>query len=272
MNQEKEDSNEESPVEDKDGSAIPEESSEQTDSENALEPQDEESDLEDEEEEDFDLEAQIEAFLEQIEEDPDNCLNYYNLGEAYMDLGDLESAQSQLELALQFDAEGEFGSIIHYAMGEVMFSQLMSGIQSNVIISSVGLHSAHKPGESIVDVNDDDYKLPIREFEQALEKIDKLKADEEIVEYVSRNAPLQIADLRYKWASDLIDKSRQINHYGDEIKDVKQAQKLLKKTVEINPNHSQANLMIKYTKKMLQEGWESYDEYGFIAKKIEGQG
>jgi len=226
----------------------------------------------DEEEEDFDMEAQIETFLEQIEEDPDNCLNYYNLGEAYMDLGEHQSAKTHFELALQYDTEQEFASIIHFAMGEVLFSELMSGIQSKVIISSVGLHSAHKAGESIVDVTDDDYRLPIREFELALELIDKLKADEEIVEHVSQNAPLQIADLNYKWASDLIDKSRQIDNYGDEIKDVKKAQKLLKKTVEINPNHSQANLMIKYTKKMLQEGWESYDEYGFMAKKIEGLG
>ncbi len=226
----------------------------------------------DEEEDDFDLEAQIEVFLEQIEEDPENCLNYYNLGEAYMDLGDMQSAKSQFELALQYDLDQEFGSIIHFALGELLFSELMSGIQSKVILSSVGLHSAHKAGASIVDVNDEDYKIPIREFEQALDLVGKLKADEEIVDYVSQNAPLQIADLRYKWASDLIDKSRQIDLYGDEIKDVKQAQKLLKKTVAINPNHSQANLMIKYTKKMIQEGWESYDEYGFIAKKVEGQG
>ena len=47
---------------------------------------------------------------------------------------------------------------------------------------------------------------------------------------------------------------------------------ILKKTLEIDGNHSQASLMVKYAKKMLQEGWTIYDENGFEAKKIEGNG
>ncbi|QPJ65059.1 MAG: hypothetical protein G3M78_06510 [Candidatus Nitrohelix vancouverensis] len=233
---------------------------------------DEDDDGEEGEEEDFDLEAQIMVFRHQIEEEPENCVHYYNLGEALMELGDAEGAQQEFELALQFDVNDEFGSIIHYALGELYYSQLMSGIQSKVVISSVGLHSAHKAGATITDVNDADYGGPISEFEKAVELLDKLKADDEIVEYVSKNAPEKIADLYYKWASDLIDKSRQIELYGGEVKDVKHALKLLKKTVVISPNHSQAQLMIKYGKKMLQEGWQAYDEYGFLAKEIPGNG
>jgi hypothetical protein len=30
--------------------------------------------------------------------------------------------------------------------------------------------------------------------------------------------------------------------------------------------------MVKYAKKMLAEGWQSYDEYGFLAKQIDGSG
>ncbi len=227
---------------------------------------------EEDDEEDFDLEAQIMVFRHQIEEEPENCVHYYNLGEALIELGDAEGAKQELDLALQYDVNDEFGSIIHYALGELYCSQLMSGIQSKVVLSSVGLHSAHKAGATITDVNDADYGGPIAEFEKAVELLDKLKADDEIVEYVSKNAPEKIADLYYKWASDLIDKSRQIDMYGGEVKDVKQALKLLKKTVEISPNHSQAQLMIKYGKKMLLEGWQSYDEYGFLAKEIPGSG
>ena len=46
----------------------------------------------------------------------------------------------------------------------------------------------------------------------------------------------------------------------------------MKKALEIDPNHSQANLMSKYAKKMLAEGWKAFDEYGFEAKNIEGLG
>ena len=102
--------------------------------------------------------------------------------------------------------------------------------------------------------------------------MDRLQADEEIVDHVKDNAPRQIADIYYKWASDLIDKSRQIEVYGDEIKDVKESLRYLKKTVELSPNHSQAQLMVKYARKMLQEGWSIYDECGFVAKEIQGTG
>ena len=44
------------------------------------------------------------------------------------------------------------------------------------------------------------------------------------------------------------------------------------KTIDIDPNHSQANLMVKYGKKMIQEGYSIYDEYGFVAKEIPGAG
>ena len=103
-------------------------------------------------------------------------------------------------------------------------------------------------------------------------ELDKLKADDEIVEHVKDNAPRQIADIYYKWASDLIDKSRQIEVYGDEIKDVQASLKYLKKTLELSPNHGQAQLMVKYARKMLQEGWSIYDECGFVAKEIQGTG
>jgi len=136
----------------------------------------------------------------------------------------------------------------------------------------VGLHSAHKPGDQIVDVHSEDYQPLIDEFEMAVRDLPKLKADDEIVDFVAENAPNQLANVYYKWASDLIDKSRQLNKYGDEVKDVKQALKHLKKTLEIEPNHSQATLMVKYSKKMLAQGWESYDEYGWLAKEIAGDG
>ena len=121
-------------------------------------------------------------------------------------------------------------------------------------------------------MNDDDYIGPIAEFEAAIRHMNTLKADEDIAEFLRKSAPQRISDTYYKWASDLIDKSRQIHHYGDEIKDVRTALKYLRKTLEIDPNHSQANLMVKYAKKMLQEGWKAYDEYGFEAKSIQGQG
>jgi CII-binding regulator of phage lambda lysogenization HflD len=70
----------------------------------------------------------------------------------------------------------------------------------------------------------------------------------------------------------LFDKARQISNYGDEVKYIKQGLKHLKKTIDIDPNHTQANLMVKYGKKMLQEGFSIYDEYGFVAKEIQGTG
>lgn len=231
-----------------------------------------EGDEEEEEEEEFDLDSQIEVFRQQIEEDPDNCVHHYNLGEALDELGNSEAAKEEYETALVCDKEGEFSAIIHFGLGNLYFSQLLSGIQSIVVISSVGLHSAHKPGQQIVDVNSEDYLTPIQEFEQALKDLPKLKADDEIVEYISENAPLQLVNAYYKWASDLIDKSRQINKYGGEVQDVKEALRHLKKTLDIEPNHSQAALMVKYGKKMLAQGWEAYDEYGFLAKEIKGTG
>jgi len=224
------------------------------------------------EEVEFDLDAQIVEFRQLIEEDPDNCLHHYNLGEALEELGNSDEAKLEYETALVCDKDCDFSAIIHFGLGNLYYEQLLSGIQSVVVHSSVGLHSAHKPGDAIVEVLTDDYQPLIDQFEMAMRDLPKLKADDEIVDYVAENAPLQLANVYYKWSSDLIDKSRQILKYGDEIKDVKQAVKFLKKTLEIEPNHSQATLMVKYAKKMLAEGWQSYDEYGFQAKQIDGSG
>ncbi len=245
--------------------------------EEAVEPQEqaEEAAAEaygEEEEVEFDLEAQVMEFRRQIEEEPENCIHHYNLGEALVELGEHEEAKEEFDLALLYDPEKEFSSVVHFSLGNLYFSKLISGIHGTVVRSSVGLHSAHKAGDTITQVNAEDYEVPIQAFEAAIEDLDRLKADDDIVEYVSKNAPQQIADTYYKWASDLIDKSRQIEHYGEEIKDVRLALKHLKKTLEIDPNHSQANLMVKYAKKMLQEGWKAFDEYGFEAKSIEGIG
>jgi len=239
----------------------------------AGEPEDSVEEFDEEEEEvEFDLEAQIEEFRHQIEEDPDNCVNYYNMGEALAELGQLEEAQEAFEQALLLDENQAFSAIIHFGIGNLYYHQLMSGIQSTVVKSSVGLHSQHRAGNTISSVNDDDYSIPLREFEAAMQDIPSLQADEEIMEYISQNVPQQIATVYYKWASDLFDKARQIDNYGDEVKDIKKGLKHLKKTIEIDPNHSQANLMVKYGKKMLQEGFSIYDEYGFVAKEIQGTG
>ena len=238
----------------------------------AGEPEDSVEEFEEEEEVEFDLEAQIEEFRHQIEEDPDNCVNYYNMGEALAELGQLEEAQEAFEQALLLDENQAFSAIIHFGIGNLYYHQLMSGIQSTVVKSSVGLHSQHRAGDTISSVNDDDYAIPLREFEAAIQDIPSLQADEEITEYISENLPQQIATVYYKWASDLFDKARQIDNYGDEVKDIKQGLRHLKKTIEIDPNHTQANLMVKYGKKMLQEGFSIYDEYGFVAKEIQGTG
>jgi tetratricopeptide (TPR) repeat protein len=229
-------------------------------------------DGEEEEDVEFDLEAQIEEFRLQIKEEPENSVHHYNLGEALSELGDEEEALCEFDMALEYDTDKEFSAIINYAIGDVHFRHLISGIQGTVVRSSVGLHSAHKPGDSITEVHAEDYELPIGKFEAAIENLVSLNADEEIVEYVSKSAPQRIADTYYKWGSDLIDKSRQISKYGGETKDVQESLKHLKKTLEIDGNHSQASLMVKYAKKMLQEGWVIYDENGFEAKKIEGNG
>ena len=227
---------------------------------------------EDEEEVEFDLEAQIEEFRRQIEEEPENCVHHYNLGEALAELEQTDEAKAEFERALELDEDKAFSAIIHFSLGGLYYHEMIAGIQGNVVRSSVGLHSQHKAGCQIIKVNDDDYEAPLRQYEDAIKMLDSLQADEEIVDHVKENAPRQIADIYYKWASDLIDKSRQIEVYGGEIKDVKQSLQYLKKALKLSPNHSQAQLMVKYARKMLQEGWDIYDEWGFVAKQIQGIG
>ena len=224
------------------------------------------------EEVEFDLEAQIEEFRRQIEEEPENCVHHYNLGEALAELEQTDEAKAEFERALELDEDKAFSAIIHFGLGGLYYHEMIAGIQGNVVRSSVGLHSQHKAGCQIIEVNDDDYEAPLRQYEDAIKMLDSLQADEEIVDHVKENAPKQIADIYYKWASDLIDKSRQIEVYGGEIKDVKQSLQYLKKALELSPNHSQAQLMVKYARKMLQEGWDIYDEFGFVAKEIQGIG
>jgi len=224
------------------------------------------------EEVEFDLEAQIEEFRQQIEEEPENCVHHYNLGEALAELEQTDEAKAEFERALELDEDKAFSAIIHFGLGGLYYHEMIAGVQGNVVRSSVGLHSQHKAGCQIIEVNDDDYEAPLRQYEDAIKMLDSLQADEEIVDHVKENAPRQIADIYYKWASDLIDKSRQIEVYGGEIKDVKQSLQYLKKALELSPNHSQAQLMVKYARKMLQEGWDIYDEFGFVAKEIQGIG
>ena len=224
------------------------------------------------EEVEFDLEAQIEEFRQQIEEEPENCVHHYNLGEALAELEQTDEAKAEFERALELDEDKAFSAIIHFSLGGLYYHEMIAGVQGNVVRSSVGLHSQHKAGCQIIEVNDDDYEAPLRQYEDAIKMLDSLQADEEIVDHVKENAPKQIADIYYKWASDLIDKSRQIEVYGDEIKDVKQSLQYLKKALQLSPNHSQAQLMVKYARKMLQEGWDIYDEFGFVAKQIQGIG
>ena len=260
----------------------PEESSEEspgdpaptTELEEGESPDSEEDELEDEDEEEieFDLEAQVEEFRRLIDEDPENCVNFYNLGEALAELGQTGEAKEAFEHALELDENQEFSSIIHLGIGNLYYHQLMSGIQSTVVKSSVGMLSQHKQQNTINSVSDNDYSIPIGEFEKAIKFLPTLNADEEIVDYVGKNAPKQISTIYYKWASDLFDKARQLENYGDEVKDIKQGLKFLRKTIEIDPNHAQANLMVKYGKKMLLEGFSIYDEYGFEAKIIPGTG
>ncbi len=224
------------------------------------------------EEAEFDLEAQVAEFQYQIEQEPDNPVHHYNLGEALEEMGEVEEALEEYKMALALDKEKDFHAIIHFGMGNLYYHDLLSGIQSVVVKSSVGLHSAHKPGDQITEVNDDDYDVPLSHFEKALEFLDHLKADDDLVEYIAKETPGQMANLFYKWASDLIDKARQITRYGGEKDDVKRALRYLKKALDIDPNHAQAGLMITYAKKMLAIGWTIYDEYGFEAKEIEGEG
>ena len=254
-------------------SSLSEESETDQSSTNIQESGSETAENEEEEEEvEFDLEAQIEEFRRQIEEEPENCVHHYNLGEALAELEQTDEAKAEFERALELDEDKAFSAIIHFGLGGLYYHEMIAGIQGNVVRSSVGLHSQHKAGCQIIEVNDDDYEAPLRQYEDAIKMLDSLQADEEIVDHVKENAPKQIADIYYKWASDLIDKSRQIEVYGGEIKDVKQSLQYLKKALELSPNHSQAQLMVKYARKMLQEGWDIYDEYGFVAKEIQGVG
>ena len=253
--------------------SLPEESETVQSSTNIQESGSETAENDEEEEEvEFDLEAQIEEFRRQIEEEPENCVHHYNLGEALAELEQTDEAKAEFERALELDEDKAFSAIIHFGLGGLYYHEMIAGIQGNVVRSSVGLHSQHKAGCQIIEVNDDDYEAPLRQYEDAIKMLDSLQADEEIVDHVKENAPRQIADIYYKWASDLIDKSRQIEIYGGEIKDVKQSLEYLKKALELSPNHSQAQLMVKYARKMLQEGWDIYDEFGFVAKEIQGIG
>lgn len=254
------------------GGKIPEQQETAEQEEARLQEAADEFEEEEEEEVEFDLDAQIVEFRRQIEEEPENCIHHYNLGEALEELGAHEGAKEEFELALQYDDQGQFGAVIHFGLGELFYKQLMQGTSSNVVKSSIGLLSAHKDKKTITDVFHEDYSRPIDEFEVAVKELPNLKADEEIVDYISKNAPLYISNTYYKWASDLIDKARQLNEYGDEVKDVKQALKYLKKSLNIDPNNSAAKLMLDYSKKMLAEGWQAYDDYGFLAKEIKGNG
>ena len=257
-------------------SSLSEESETSQSSTNIQESGSETAENDEEEEEgeevEFDLEAQIEEFRRQIEEEPENCVHHYNLGEALAELEQTDEAKAEFERALELDEDKAFSAIIHFSLGGLYYHEMIAGIQGNVVRSSVGLHSQHKAGCQIIEVNDDDYEAPLRQYEDAIKMLDSLQADEEIVDHVKENAPKQIADIYYKWASDLIDKSRQIEVYGGEIKDVKQSLQYLKKALELSPNHSQAQLMVKYARKMLQQGWDIYDEFGFVAKQIQGIG
>ena len=256
--------------------SLPEENEADQSTTSIQETEAERSEADEEEEEgeevEFDLEAQVEEFRLQIDEEPENCVHHYNLGEALAELDQADEAKAEFERALELDKDEAFSAIIHFSLGGLYYHDLIAGIQGTVVRSSVGLHSAHKAGAQIVEVNNSDYEIPLKQYEAAINMLDRLQADEEIVDHVKDNAPRQIADIYYKWASDLIDKSRQIEDYGGEIKDVKESLQYLKKTMELSPNHSQAQLMIKYARKMLREGWDIYDEYGFVAKEIQGSG
>jgi len=240
------------------------------DSDSAVEPTDEIVGEETLDEAEFDLEAQIEVFREQIAEEPENCVHHYNLGEALEELECHDEAKAEFDLALKYDHDKGFGSIIHFGLGSLYYRQLMQGTSANVVLSSVGLHSSHSDKVNITEVNDQEYQLPVDEFEAAIRDLPHLKADEEIYEEISRDAPLNIANTYYKWGSDLIDKARQLNKYGGEIQDAKRAQKYLKKTLKIDPNNSAASLLVNVSQKMLAQGWKTYDEYGFEAKDIPG--
>ena len=123
---------------------------------------------EEEEEVEFDLEAQIEEFRRQIEEEPENCVHHYNLGEALAELEQTDEAKAEFERALVLDKDKAFSSIIHFALGGLYYHEMIAGIQGNVVRSSVGLHSQHKAGCQIIEINDDEYEAPHRQYEDCL--------------------------------------------------------------------------------------------------------
>ena len=106
----------------------PEDSETFEDSEESKLTESEEEELEDEDEEEveFDLEAQVEEFRRLIDEAPDNCVNFYNLGEALAELGQLSEAKEAFEQALVLDENQEFSPIIHLGIGNLYYHQLMS--------------------------------------------------------------------------------------------------------------------------------------------------
>ena len=116
-------------------------------------------------------------------------MNFYNLGEALAELGQLGEAKEAFEEALVLDENQDFSSIIHLGIGNLYYHQLMSGIQSTVVKSSVGMLSQHKQQNTINSVSGDDYAIPIAEFEKAIQYLPSLNADDEIVDYVRKNAP-----------------------------------------------------------------------------------
>ncbi|MBT5986183.1 MAG: hypothetical protein HOG74_06260, partial [Nitrospina sp.] len=94
-----------------------------------------------EEEVEFDLEAQIEEFRQQIEEEPENCVHHYNLGEALAELEQTDAAKAEFERALELDEDKAFSAIIHFGLGGLYYHEMIAGIQGNIVRSSVGLHS-----------------------------------------------------------------------------------------------------------------------------------
>ena len=98
-----------------------EDSAPTTELEEGESPDSEEDDLEDEDEEEieFDLEAQVEEFRRLIDEDPENCVNFYNLGEALAELGQTGEAKEAFEKALELDEHQEVSSIIHLGIGNL---------------------------------------------------------------------------------------------------------------------------------------------------------
>lgn len=156
-------------------------------------------------------------------------------------------------------------------MGNLYYHDLLSGIQSVVVKSSVGLHSAHKPGDQITEVNDDDYDIPLGHFEKALEFLDQLKR---MTIWLSTSPKKHLV----RWRTCITSGRRTLltKRVKSPITVVKRRCEagltLFKKALDIDPNHAQAGLMITYAKKMLAIGWTIYDEYGFEAKQIEGEG